>query len=348
MATIPASQARAQFTQALVDTYKEIVPVKGFLRSFFPTVEKSSKYLSIEASRGFELIALDTLRGTEGKRNVFGKSTEKIFLPPYFREFFDMTDLDLYDVLMGQENITGEQFGQLRAQASEKLQVLINKIERAYELQCAQVLETGVVTLNTGDNIDFNRDAASLVDNTSNPWTNGAVNPYDQMQVGCTFLRTKGKSQGSIINAIMGDEAYNAFLENTIVKERADIRNYSLDDIRGPAREATGAALHGQVSAGAFKINIWTYPEYYEQTAGTPIPYVNPKNVILLPENPRFHLAFAAVPQLINGASQNVKGAYKVSEFTDEREASHIVDVQSAGLAIPVAVDQIWTAEVVA
>jgi hypothetical protein len=75
---------------------------------------------------------------------------------------------------------------------------------------------------------------------------------------------------------------------------------------------------------------------------------VNSKNVILLPENPRFKLAFAAVPQLIDGASQNVRGAYKVSEFRDARQASHIVDVQSAGLAIPVAVDQIWTAEVVA
>lgn len=348
MANIPASQARAEFTQALVDTYKEIVPVKGFLRSFFPTVEKGSKYLSVEASRGFELIARDTLRGTEGQRNIFGKSTEKIFLPPYFREFFDMTDLDLYDVLMGQQEITGEQFGELRAQAAEKLQVLINKIERAYELQCAQVLETGIVTLVNGDNIDFFRDASSLVDYSGTPWTNGAVNPYTQLETGCNFLRTKGKSQGAVVNAIMGSEAFNAFLANTIVKERADVLNFSLDFIREPQRNAVGAALHGRVSVGSYLVNIWTYPEFYEVTAGTSIPYVNSKNVILLPENPRFKLAFAAVPQLIDGASQNVKGAYKVSEFRDERQASHIIDVQSAGLAMPVAVDQIWTAEVVA
>lgn len=348
MATIPASQARAQFTQALIDVYKEIVPVKNFLRSFFPNKESGSKYLSIEVSRGFELIASDVLRGTEGNRNIFGKSTEKIFLPPYYREFFDMTDLDLYDVLMGQENISEVQFGELLAQASEKLMQLQNKIERAYELQCAQVLESGIVTLASGDNIDYFRDASSLVDLSGTPWTTGTNNPYTNLLTGCNFLRTKGKSQGAVVNAIFGDEVLTAFLNNTIVKERAEVLNFSLDMVREPQRNSVGGALHGRVSVGSYLVNIWTYPEYYEETAGTSIPFVDPKKVILLPENPRFRMGFAAVPQLIDGATRDVRGAYKVQEFRDERKAHHIIDIQSAGLAIPTAVDQIWTAQVVA
>ena len=125
MGVIPASQARALFTQSLVDVYKEMPKVTSFLRSFFPTKETGSRYLSIEVQRGFEKIAVDVLRGTEGNRNNFGKSTEKIFDPAYYREFFDMTQLDLYDRLFTSSgDISENDFGALIAQAAEKLLML--------------------------------------------------------------------------------------------------------------------------------------------------------------------------------------------------------------------------------
>jgi len=43
-----------------------------------------------------------------------------------------------------------------------------------------------------------------------------------------------------------------------------------------------------------------------------------------------------------------VKGKFVVSDYTDERNATHIFDVKSAGVAIPVGVDQIYTVKVIA
>jgi hypothetical protein len=349
MGSIKTADAKGLVTKMLIDSYKENVKVESFLRSFFEVKESLSKTISIEVRRGTEKIAVDVERGTNGNRNTVGKSSEKIFLPPYYKEWFDATELDLYDIMFGSETIDSANFTRFIEEVSEKLMLLKEKIERAYERQCAQVFETGIVTLERGINIDFKRKAASLVDKGGgNYWATGTVNPFDDLENGCKFIREKGKSQGTVINGIFGSTALKHFLANTIVKDRADIRNFSLDQVRAPQKNSVGASLHGQVAAGSYQVNIWTYPEVYDNAAGESTPYINPKKVILIPEVPRFKLAFAAVPQLMKPGKPVKKGAFLFDDYLDEEDDKHIYRVKSAGVAIPVAVDQIYTVQVVA
>ena len=42
------------------------------------------------------------------------------------------------------------------------------------------------------------------------------------------------------------------------------------------------------------------------------------------------------------------KGKFTISEFVDTRHASHQIIVKTAGMPVPISVDQIWTAQVVA
>jgi len=345
---ISTVDARALYTKALIDAYQERITPMSFLRSFFPAVEESTFELSIEVERGTEKVAVDVIRGTEGNRNEFAKSSEKIFVPPFYREFFDATQLSLYDRMFAADSIASQTFAAFVNQIADKMREIQNKIERRYELQCAEVLTTGIVTLNKGINIDFKRKAGSLVDNSGSPWTNNAIDPFAQLQAGAQFIREKGKSQGGTLNAILGDSALNAFLNNTIVKERADIRNFSLDALNTPQKNAVGGTLHGIVSAGSYSIRLWSYPEVYD-VAGVSTPYIDPKKVIILPDNPRFKLGFAAVPQLIDEENPTpIKGAFIYGDYKDKRAATHDYDVKSAGVAIPVAVDQIYTAKVIA
>lgn len=179
-------------------------------------------------------------------------------------------------------------------------------------------------------------------------------NPYTDLENAATFVRTKGKGTGSIYNVIMGTQAYTAFLNNAEVKERADIRRVSLDAIRMPQKEAAGGVLHGEVAAGAYVFRLWTYPEYYDTTGATNNEYIDTNKVIVLPEAPKFVLAFAAVPQLL-GNKANVgagiagkRGQYLIGEYLDGRNSAHIMDIKSAGVAIPVGVDMIYTAQVLA
>ncbi len=346
---IATVDARPLFTKSLVDVYLERTKPTEFLRSFFPKTESLTKEISIEVERGFKKVAVDVERGTDGNRNSWSKSTEKIFVPPYYREYFEVTELALYDALFGHSEISSEMFAAFVDSAADRLGGLQDKIDRAYEIQCSQVMQTGIVTLNAGVNIDFKRKADSLVDaGAGYYWEDANVDPNTILESGCKFLREVGKSTGAVVNAIFGSEALTKFLANTAVQNRGKIFNYALDIITPAQRDSTGASCHGEVSVGSYRVRIWTYPQVYTNAAGATVDYIDSKTIILLPEVPRFKLSFAAVPQLISDGPVPKKGAYLVEEFIDRRKKSHVIDIQSAGVAIPVAVDQIYTAKVVA
>lgn len=342
----------------LIDVYREQTRPTGFLRSFFKTFESETKELAIEVMRGTEKVAVDVLRGTEGNRNTFDRSSEKIFVPPYFREWFDATDLDFYDRLFGD---AGGQVSVLTFQAwltkvAEKLRLLQDKIERAYEVQAAQVFSSGVVTLINGDSIDFKRKALSLVDlGGGNYWNQAGTDPINDLTTAARFIRTAGKSVGGVVNGVFGELALAAFLDNAKVKERADVRNFRLDDISGPQREATGGVLHGRVTIGSWELLIWTYPEFRD-VAGVSTPYVNDKEVFVVPSIPNFTLGFASVPKVFRDLSNaefpefisQERAAFVVGNYVDPRNDKHVFDIKSAGLAIPTAVDQIHTTQVLA
>jgi hypothetical protein len=191
--------------------------------------------------------------------------------------------------------------------------------------------------------------ALSMVDlnTTTGYWTVNGHDPYADIVTGGNFLRQKGKVQGGTLNAILGSAAFSALLANTVFVARNDLSNLPLDAVRPPQRNSVGASYHGQISAGSYRVNLWSYNEFYDNAQGVSTPYIDEDNVILLPESPRFKLGFAAVPQLFKGGTPALKqGAFIFGEYMDERNTAHIMDIKSAGIAIPVAVDQIYTMKV--
>lgn len=359
--SISANQARANFTSMCVDVFSDMRTPASFLRSFFPSEQSYTKYVSIQVERDYELIATDVSRGTEGNRNTFATSTEKVMLPPYYREFFDATEIDLYDRLFGSTAIDMGIYSQLTATVARRLAMLKNKIERRYEKQISEVFDTGIVTLVNGDNIDFKRRAGSLVAyTTTNNFADDTVNPYQVLEAGCKFVREQGKAAGAVYNAIMGQSAWDAFLANAKVINRNKLMAWPLDQLTAATRGATGYSYHGQVDAGSYRVNIFTYPEPYDTVSGgtrTSSYYINDKKVIILPETPRFKLSFASVPQLLRSGTGMMEDAelaplqsspYVVADYIDPRNTTHIFDIKSAGLAIPTSVDQIYTVQVLA
>lgn len=350
MSEISVVDARGLYTNFLIAKFVQKPKVMAFLRSFFPSVEYATKLISIEVMRGTERVAVDVIRGTGGNRNSVSRSTGKNFLPPYWDEYFDATEIDLYELIVGGAgSVDSAVFAQFVDNLAAETELIAAKIERALELACSQVLETGIIQLNAGTNIDFKRKALSLVDlGAGNYWTTGTVDPHDTMAVGQQFLRENGKYQGGIVNVIMGKLAFSAMMKNAEFKSQNDLQSIKRDSITTPQRGANGGTLHGELSVGETTARIWTYGELYEDSAGTKIPYINPKKIIMLPEVPDFKMAFAAVPQIIGGKQVTKKGSFYIQESMDEEESTHKIRVKSAAVPIPVAVDQIWTAQVIA
>lgn len=348
MPTIQTTDAQGLFTKKLIDVYKEKRPVTNFLRTFFPTVEVPTLEVSIEVQRGFEKVAVDVLRGTDGNRNTFSKSTEKIFIPPMYREYFDATQLQLYDRLYGATEINDAIFAAYINSVADSLMELQNKIERSYEVQCAEVLELGTVTTVAQDSIDYKRKAASFADpGAGNYFANASTDPFKQIEDRCTFLRQVGKAGGNTFVALCGGTALNDLLGNTIFQKRQNLFNMALDAVVTPQFGATGATYHGTITCGSYKVQLWAYPQFYDKN-GVSTPYLNDKKVVIIPQNPQFKLAFGAVPQLIKPNTMPKMGAFIFGEYVDERSASHIMDIKSCGLAVPTAIDQITTLVAVA
>jgi len=344
---IPAQDVQNLFTKKLIDVYNERNTPTEFLRSFFDEEVSMTKEVSIAVKRGTESIAVDVQRHSDGNMVTFNKSTEKIFIPPYYHQYMVANEHRLYDTVIGSGSAPA--FAQLTRELAEDMVDMRSTIERRIELQCAQVLETGIVTLSNGDNIDYKRKAGSLVDlGAGNYWTTGTNDPREAFKAAGTFLRKEGKAAGGTFNAIVGSDVLNVMLNNDTFQSVGDVRRIDLGAIAQPQRNAVGASFHGQISAGSYNFNIWTYEQYYTDSNGNQQEYLSPKKVIVLPEMPRFKLAFGAVPQLIENGNVAQQGAYLIQEFMDKRRTAHEYHIKSAPLAVPVAVDQIYTFQPIA
>lgn len=350
MATIPASEARNQFTSRVIAVFKERPQVFAFLRSFFQTEESNERYISVDVQRGLEKVAVDVIRGSEGTFNKFSLANQKKFDPPYYREFFDVTETDLYNRMLGTGDVDAFVFAAFIENVVERLGKIQDKIERAYELQCAQVFQTGIVTMNSGDSIDFKRQSDSKVDiSSSGPWSTGSNDPRTALQTGLDFLRSDGKSQGVLVNAIFGAKAWNTLLNNSTFSASADVKSFDLAMVGAPQRNAVGGTMLGRITVGSQELIAWGYNEGYENSSNVFTKYIDDTNVILLPEVSGCKLAFAGVPTVFDmGETQTMPGAYHLVEKLDKYDGIHKMGLKSAGLAVPYKVDQIYTIKVVA
>lgn len=354
---ISAADIRGLFTKTLVDVYQERIKPTDFLQSFFPLDIVPTKTFSIEVERTGEKVAIDTVRGTEGNRNTFSRSTEKIYEPPFFREYLDYTELDLYDRVLGsQGNANAPLFLALANQGADRLGMIIDKIKRAKEIQCAQVLRSGIVTMRYGvtGSIDYKRKATSIVDVGADYFATNS-DPFAVFEKGGNFLRQIGRQGDGTYNAILGTDALRDLLANTKFTTRQNLFNMALDAVVAPAgtRNGAGATFHGTITCGTYKVQLWAYPQFYDLDNGdgtfTSTPYWDPKYVVMVPSKPRFKMVHCAVPMLIGQPGQlPQQGEYVLQEFLDERLAKHILDTQSAPVAVPTAVDTIYTFKAVA
>ena len=350
---IGLNQHRAGFTQALIDTFTDSVEVKDGFAAFFPVKRTATKAVKIEVQREGKKIAVDVMRCTDPVRNLFSKSTEKIFVPPYFHESFDFTSCESYDVTFGRGTAPNEMTGaDLIQDANEKLMSLKNKIKRAIQKQYADVLTDGIVRLNNGDNIDYKRKAASMVTKTvaGEKWTAPTTSdPIKDLKAGCEFLRSKGKSGASEVNAIMGSQAFENFMSSSKIQALGDIRNVNRLAIDMPMMDNTsGLVLQAKVGAGDFVVYIWTYNETYEDASGTEQRYLGENTVVMLPTDFRGWTAFAGLPDVqgdpISGQYvAQVEAEYLVYDVIDQIKRSWNFCIDSAPLVVPVSVDRIYT-----
>lgn len=351
----------AKITSKVVGAFEEMIPVRAGFSGWFPEETTPSLEVDVEVQRDNDLIAVDVMRFTEGNKNKFSRATEHKYVPPFFKEDYDFQRDQIYMNTVALGVMNNPQINQVIAQNALK-NVTKNraKIERAIRKQQADVLQTGIVSLVNGDNIDYRRKAASMVnvDTAGDYWSVAdTATPLDDLQDGMRFLRDVGNSNGSVVNVVMRSEALNAFLATTQVKDQADIRRVDRVNIAMPQfSEATGFAFHGQVAAGDFIVNLWTYNEKYTDASGTTQYYLASNLVVMMPDDFQGKTVFGGLATFnettVGGATVKVPGVveanYLIRSYNDERTLSSTIELTSAPLVIPFTIDKLYTMQVLA
>jgi len=349
----PDVQFRKLFTQSLTAVVREEIRPTQFLKSFFPTPSgnsvRPSKYLSYIVQRGFEKVAKDVSReGAEPQFNQLGDSTQKVIKPPYYYEAFNVNELDLYEEVIARP--TQANFRALVQESSRLMRLQREKIERAYELKCAQFLEDGVVQLDASTDIDYERNDEYHVDLAGYYWDNspGSAKPWEHVENRCKFVRQEGKATVGTMDMVIGEKSWHYLKETESFKEHANFRRASLVDISTPQANAEGAQFHGFITAGSYEVRVWTYPQFYTNSNGNMTEYVDPKKFIILPSNPNWNFEFALVPQVLSGGvPPQTNQEFLIQDFVDPRRKSHEMTTESAGICLPYSVDQVYTAKAV-
>lgn len=347
MSEVSVTDLLPLFTNEIVAKYSDHTKPKNYGRSMFKEVTTATKLASFLSQRGLNTVASDVPRGTRGDFMTWDKATQNLTLPPYYDVPFSLSELDSYDYLRVSGVKSKIAFGAFIDEYAKKVESTMDTIERRYELQCWQALTTGIVTVASGQNISFGRKAESFETLAgANLWTNSAADPWDVINRGLIFLAETGKMVDGVANVTMGRNAIMAYLKNEKVVNRAKQIVNHMENLVPVTRDAVGKIYHGTASIGQWKVNFFSYADFYENADGSvKTPYMDPNKIIITPENPSNVLTYTAVPGLISmGAPKAQK--YTVLNKVDMLNETEICIVKSAGIAQLVAVDQLFTATV--
>jgi hypothetical protein len=361
--SIPVQDASAVFSNAVVARYNDRVPATNFLQGFFTAKFVPTKNAKIKVKRNGRFTSKDVERYSDGRWVKFSKTDEKIFEPPFYHDRCSLGDHELYDNVVG--TIAASNMGTppvgLAALFQANLNALMSDIDedmdevkqgqyRSIEKQCAQVIRSGIVTLDSGDAINFGRQAASIVDlGAGNYWATGTVDPFKTLEDGCQWIVENGNSGATTFDGLFGATALRDMKNNDVFIEKANSRRLKEVGMEAPKRQRNGATWHGVVDAGEYMVNVWSYPQYItDPDSGASSKYLDDKEVCLIPEDVVLDLSFHLVPQVVEDGKIPQTSEFLLHRSVNQDKGSDEMAVKCAPLAKPVSIDRLYTVQVVA
>ena len=346
-------------TSKVVGKFKEVIPVRAGFSNVFPRETTRSYYVDIWVKRGSQKIAVDVEMFTEGSKTKSTRSTAKKFKPPFYKLGYSFSKDDVFIDAMQYNAFGSPEVNKMIAEnALDSMTENRDMIERAIRKQQADILQTGIVTLQTGDSIDYKRKPESMPaltggDLWSAPTT---ATPIEDLKAGVKFLREVGHSGSSKMNCFMSELAFDNFIKTDEVKAYADFRRVERLDITMPVwNESTGMTFQGRVGAGALVIDIFTYNELYEESDSTTTQYyLDQNNIVILPDDFMGKTVFAALPSTREGSLMGtdaklpsvIEAEYRVRSYFDSTTEDSGLELTSRPLVVPITIDKIFSSKV--
>lgn len=293
----------AESTIHLIESYtNEATPVP-FLTNFFQSPDRNfhtSEKVELDIIRDEEEVAIVVQDLTTGTReNELAYYQTKAFTPPVYDESATISAFELMGRMQGGDVYQDPDFNaNATLKAFRIMRKLEAKIRRAVELQAAQVLQTGKLTLVDSAGralfaLDFGPRVAHFPTVGAN-WGSGSDDPVADIGALGEAVRTNGRMVPKTL--IFGKRAWRRFFDNAKVRALFNILRVNVGQIQ-PTLRTGGGSFKGTLTIDNYDYELYVYDGTYVDPQTRAIKnYVDQDNVIMISENARLDLTFGAIP----------------------------------------------------
>jgi len=291
-------------TKLMLEAYIQRARATMFLSGQFQNVTfHNSEEVEIDIMRDDEDISIAMHDLSTGARlNSADVYTNKGYKPPIHREKGVINAFDLLKRNPGDDPFQDVDFqANAIAKGVNLGQKLSPKIMRSIELQAAQILTTGTVSLvdkeaNVVYTISFNPKATHFP-TVAITWGESGATPLTDIQGVADVIRNDGLGNPDLLE--MGEGAYEKFISDDEVKSRLDNRRIAGNGIVPMERMGNGGIFRGTVEIANYKYDIWTYGgRYKDPVSGLKVKYIADDKVIVKDSMGRMDATFGGIPKI--------------------------------------------------
>lgn len=326
----------------------------GFFSAMFRTPPENyynSEEVEIDIQRNGEDIAIAVQDlSVKGRLNEATLFTNKRFKPPIFDEQFPIKALDQMSRQIGRNPFESVDFMESAFRSMRSgMRRGEQMIRRTIELQAAQVMQTGTVSLiNSAGVVNYTINfapKATHFPNAGTTWASSTTKLAD-IEALADLVRVEGHTKPNQL--IFGGRAWARFKADTAVQAMLDNRRIDLGAINQPL-ERGGGKYHGTMTVAQDTFELWTYQGGYKHPqTGVWTEYMHTDKVVLRGPG-RLDLTFGAIPTLVPPDPRvaplvlnRVSGAgvdMQTHAWLSEDERSMTGSVAARPLCIPTAID---------
>ena len=293
-------------TLRMIRAYIQMATPTLFLTGFFQAPAQNfynSEEIEIDIIRSEEDVAIVIQDISAGYRmNSEDIYTNKRLKAPVFKEAGVLNAFDLIKREAGQDPFEDPNFqANAIVRAFKIFRKTDDKIRRAIELQCSQVLQTGTATMidSSGASlftIDYSPKATHFP-TSGTAWDQAGDDKLGDLNSLAEVIR--GDGLGNPNKLLFGGTALNSFFQDTAVQAQLDNRRISRGEIASQMR-GQGGIFHGTIWIGNYEFEIWSYTGRYKHPqTGVSTPYIDPAKVIMLSDNSRLDATYGAIPRIV-------------------------------------------------
>lgn len=313
-----AINAVQNYTRLMARVFSDLetIPVFTFFQNLFTSgqtiIELDANAIDIDIQRGNKKLAVYIPRGSDAinigsvkNRALLEKFTSDTKLFPLIEEETPITS-DMVAKRMPGEPVYSplSRVAKQIALAMKAHREHMNRIIRKMEFSAAESIRTGAQTIHSGLSYDFYRRSTHNA-TVATVWSDAAnaVPIVDLATAGDLIFRNGNRRPTDVI---FSSQSWDEFLLTTQVTNLANSRRivHFVADMQQDAPGGyddwvrAGAIYQGQVKAGDWKFNMWTYPAIYDTDADVQTQYLPDEEVIILAKGARYDRYFGPQDRL--------------------------------------------------